>query len=181
MPLDRIENWDKILKPITPTPKKAVNTNKKLDRYKASQDALSGDHWHENMLRLVGSWVAKGNTDEEIHMLANAHILPGHTPEETRHEIQKMIDGARDKDFTPPRTFEELLEAIQTLSENDIEGIVAIIDESKSLPSIKRETIHQELKSATDYSLTAIRKQQSELFDAIPEPDQLYLAKKNHL
>ena len=178
MPLDRIENWDKILKPIIPTPKKAVNPTKKLDRMKASQDALSGNHWHENMLRLVGSWVAKGNTEEEIHKLAATHILPPHTAEQTRHDVQKMIDGAKDKDFAPPRTFEELLEAIQALSENDIEGTEAIIDESKSLPSIKQETIHQKLKSATGYSLTAIRKQRSELFDAIPEPDQLDLAKK---
>ena len=78
----------------------------------------------------------------------------------------------------PPRDFDELLEAIQALSENDIEGTEAIIDESKSLPSIKRETIYQKLKDATGYTLTAIRKQRSELFDANPEPDQLDLAKK---
>ena len=42
MPLDRIENWDEFLKPIIPTPKKAVNPTKKLNRMKASQDALQG-------------------------------------------------------------------------------------------------------------------------------------------
>jgi putative DNA primase/helicase len=82
------------------------------------------------------------------------------------------------KDSESPRGFEGLLEAIQALSENDIEGTEAIIDESKSLPSIKRETIDQKLKDATGYTLTAIRKQRSELFDADPEPDQLDLAKK---
>ena len=51
------------------------------------------------MLRQVGSWVAKGNTDDEIHVLAAAHTLPGYTVEQTAAEVQKMIDGARSKGF----------------------------------------------------------------------------------
>jgi len=181
MPLDRIEDWDKILEPLKVATHNPSEPIQKLDRNLASKAALSDDHWHDNMLRLTGSWVAKGNTDEEIHVLAAAHILPGHTHEETRHEIQGMIDGAKNKDFAPPRSFEELLEAIQASYEGDIEGIEGIegiIDESKGLSAIKRETIDQRLKDATGVNLTAIRKQRSELYDAKPDPDQLDLAKK---
>ena len=71
----------------------------KLDRAAASQAAMSGDNWHNHLLALVGSWVAKGNTDDEIHVLAAAQTLPGYTPEQTYAEVQKMIDGARSKGF----------------------------------------------------------------------------------
>ena len=123
MALRRIDDWDEILKPSKPAKKKVGKRVKKLNRLEASQAALEGDQWHINMLRIIGSWIAKGNTDEEIHILAAAHTLPEYTAKQTRHEVQKMIDGARSKGFTPKRGFEELLEAIQALSENDIEGI----------------------------------------------------------
>ena len=42
---------------------------------------MSGDNWHNNLLALVASWVAKGNTDEEIHVLATSHTLAGYTLE----------------------------------------------------------------------------------------------------
>jgi putative DNA primase/helicase len=178
MALRSIHDWDEILKPSKPTKNKAVNPVKKLDRPEASQAALKGDHWHDNMLRMVGSWVAKGNNDEEIHVLAAKHTLPEYTAEQTQQEIQKMIDGAKAKGFAPARSFEELLDAIETISQDDIEGIEAIIEESRFLPSIKLETVQRALKTATGYTLGAIRKHRSELFAANPEPDQLDLAKK---
>ena len=101
MSLDRIEDWDKFLEPLKIAANKSSKPIQKLDRDLASKAALSDDHWYENILRLSASWVAKGNNDEEIHVLAAAHILPGHTPEKTRHEVQKMIDGARAKGFAP--------------------------------------------------------------------------------
>ena len=178
MALRSIDDWDEILKPSSkPTKKKAGKSVKKLDRHEASQAALEGDHWHDNMLRMVGSWIAKGNNDEEIHVLAAKHTLPEYTAEQTQQEIQKMIDGARNKGFGPPRGFEELLDAIKTISHDDIEDIEAIIEESRFLPSIKLETIQRALKTATGYTLGAIRKHRSELFAADPEPDQLDLAK----
>ena len=99
MSLDRIEDWDKFLEPLKTASNKSSKPMQNLDRELASKAALSDDHWHDNMLRLIGSWVAKGNTDEEIHVLAAAHILPGHTPEQTYREVQKMIDGARAKGY----------------------------------------------------------------------------------
>ena len=102
MPLQRIEDWDKIELPkklaeIAVEP--IANPSVKLDRDAASKAARSGDNWHNNLLALVASWVAKGNTDEEIHVLASSHSLAGYTLEQTSAEVQKMIDGARSKGF----------------------------------------------------------------------------------
>ena len=102
MPLQRIEDWDEIDPPMK-MGEIAVGSIAspfiKLDRAAASQAALSGDNWHSHVLQLVGSWVAKGNTDKEIHVLAAEHTLPGYTVEQTAVEVQKMIDGARSKEL----------------------------------------------------------------------------------
>ena len=99
MALQRIEDWDKFLGPPQLVSNKTNEPPLRLDREAASKAALSGDHWHDNMLKLVGSWFAMGNTEEEIHDLAEYHTLPGYTVEQTRPEIQKMIDGAKRKGF----------------------------------------------------------------------------------
>jgi len=178
MALNRIEDWDVFLNPLKININSVSQSTPKFDRTAASQAAHVGDHWHDNLLRLVGSWVAKGNTDKEIHILAASHRRAEYSEEETYIEIQKMIDGARNKGFAPPREFEELLEASKHLLPDDINGIEAIIDESKSLPSIKRDLIHRSLSQTTELTLTAIREQRSDFFNADPEPDQLDLAKK---
>ena len=133
MSLDRIEDWDKFLEPLKIAANKSSKPIQKLDRDLASKAALSDDHWYENMLRLTASWVAKGNNDEEIHVLAAAHILPGHTPEKTRHEVQKMIDGARAKGFAPqtdevnvdrPPLLEHIAKIKLTAPQYLIEGLI---------------------------------------------------------
>jgi len=73
-----------------------------MDRQLAVQNVLSGDDWHLNMVRLVGSYVNKGLSDEEIHAITDSFTLAGYTVDETRNEVQKAIDGARDKGWTPP-------------------------------------------------------------------------------
>ena len=99
MALQSIEDWNKFLGPPQLVSNKTNEPPLRLDRKAASKAALSGDHWHDNMLKLVGSWIAKGNTEEEIHDLAESHTLSGYTVEQTRHEIQTMIDGAKRKGF----------------------------------------------------------------------------------
>ncbi len=102
MPLSSIYEWDEIEQPMEPS-KTDVGPIpipfKKLNRKAASQAALSGKNWHNNMLVMVGSWVAKGLDDEEIHTLGAAHTVEGYTAQETSSEVQKMIDGARSKGF----------------------------------------------------------------------------------
>ena len=61
------------------------------------------DHWHQNAVRLVGNWVARGLSDSEILSFAPALTIGGaadgrcYTPEQTRLQLNSMITGARRK------------------------------------------------------------------------------------
>lgn len=57
----------------------------------------SGNHWHDNMLRLVGHWIGRGWSDTEIAAAAEAMTLPGYTAEQTRQDVRTMIAGGRSK------------------------------------------------------------------------------------
>lgn len=57
----------------------------------------SGDHWHDNLVRLTGHWIARGWSDAEIVTAAEALTLPGYTVADTRHEVRGMIVGGRRK------------------------------------------------------------------------------------
>jgi len=72
-----------------------------LDRERAKIQALSGQEWHHAIVKLTGSYVAKGLSDDEIHSLTDPLTLPGYTIEQTRAEVQKAVDGARAKGWTP--------------------------------------------------------------------------------
>ena len=98
--LHAIEAWGEIILPLTATkPEAGPLISTKLDRQGASEAAKQGKDWHKNVLGLVASWVAKGNTDEEIQAMAAQHRLSGYSLDETRDEVQKMINGARKKGF----------------------------------------------------------------------------------
>jgi len=57
----------------------------------------AGDHWHDNLVRLTGHWIARGWSDAEILTAAEALTLPGYTIAQTRREIGSMIAGGRRK------------------------------------------------------------------------------------
>jgi hypothetical protein len=57
----------------------------------------AGDHWHDNLVRLTGHWIARGWSDAEILTAAEALTLPGYTAEQTRREVARMIEGGRAK------------------------------------------------------------------------------------
>lgn len=59
--------------------------------------------WHNSVLRLVASWVNRGLSDKEIHLMAPALTRPGYTVRQTHEELQKMLDGARQKWDLPDR------------------------------------------------------------------------------
>jgi hypothetical protein len=59
--------------------------------------------WHNSVLRLVASWINRGLSDKEIHLFAPALTRPGYTVRQTHEEIQKMIEGARQKWNLPDR------------------------------------------------------------------------------
>ena len=56
-----------------------------------------GDHWHNNMLRLVGHRIALGCTDNEIMAEAEGYTLAGYSTAQTRREVAVMVEGGRRK------------------------------------------------------------------------------------
>lgn len=77
-----------------------------LDRERTRIAALSGQDWHNAVIRLVASYVGKGLSDDEIHGLTDPLTLAGYTVEQTRREVQTAIDGARAKGWTPEQSFD---------------------------------------------------------------------------
>ena len=57
----------------------------------------AGDHWHDNLVRLTGHWIARGWSDEEILTAAEGLTLAGYTIDQTRREVAQMIAGGRAK------------------------------------------------------------------------------------
>ena len=57
----------------------------------------AGDHWHDNLVRLTGHWIARGWSDAEIVTAAEALTLPGYSTAQTRREVAAMIAGGRSK------------------------------------------------------------------------------------
>ena len=88
----------------TPSPTLQIGTsNLSVDACIAAIRA--GDHWHDNMLRLVGHWISRGMTDEEILSLASTFTLAGYTTADTRREVGQMLLGGRRKwDVPNPAT-----------------------------------------------------------------------------
>ena len=66
----------------------------------------AGDHWHNNLVRLTGNWIARGWSDDEILTAAEALTLSGYTIDETRREVARMIVGGRAKWNAPNPTHE---------------------------------------------------------------------------
>lgn len=80
----------------------SINTvirGNKHDRDKATQSIKDNREWHNNMIRNVASYVARGLTNSEIQLLASNYTVPGYTDAETKNEVQRAIDGARNKGF----------------------------------------------------------------------------------
>lgn len=76
-----------------------------MDREAARIKALSGQEWHNEVIRLVASYVARGLQDHEIHALTAPLTLPGYTVDQTRREVQTAIEGARRKGWEPKEQF----------------------------------------------------------------------------
>lgn len=92
MALEQISDWQSIFATWNTSTEEPFELHQPINRSELSAAISSGDNWHTNMLRLVGSWVSKGNTDFEIQTMAAAHTLSGWTVEQTQVEVQKMID-----------------------------------------------------------------------------------------
>lgn len=74
-------------------------THRRVDAEAAIQQMQEGRNWHDNMVRVVGSFVARGWPDEAILMVAQEWRLDGYSMEETKREVATAIQGARNKGF----------------------------------------------------------------------------------
>jgi len=102
-----------------------------MDRALAEQNILQGENWHQNVIRLVASYVSKGLADHEIHALTDRFTQPPYTVEDTRREVQQAIEGARAKGWTPetrpdpPKPVEATKETIQDFPIDSSEAFLA--------------------------------------------------------
>lgn len=94
-----------------------------LDRERLAIQALSGNEWHNAVIRLVASYVAKGLSDGEIQALTVPLTLPGYTTQDTAAEVQTAIDGARRKGWTP----DPQASMVRDLTPQEIEAIPAAL------------------------------------------------------
>lgn len=101
VPFERLMRAFPEIKPPEPTMQIDLG-QQAMDRQLATQNVMAGNDWHVNMVRLVGSYVTKGLSDEEIHAITDSFTLAGYTVDDTRAEVQRAIDGARNKGWTPP-------------------------------------------------------------------------------
>ncbi len=99
MVLQNLNHWKDILGVEPATTKLPIPETTKLNTQKAFREAQAGHDWYQNVLRLVGSWVAKGLTDEEIYKHSEALTLSGYSVEQTLSDLTPMIEGARNKGF----------------------------------------------------------------------------------
>jgi hypothetical protein len=82
-------------KPATAAPLQIDTGPQPMDRERVRIQALSGQEWNAAVLKLVGSYVRRGDTDEEIQALCAPLTLQGYTLQDTRDEVQDMIDRTR--------------------------------------------------------------------------------------
>ena len=80
-----------------PATKTVVASKPKPSASECLSHIRSGNHWHDNLVRLTARWVAMGLSNEEIISLAEPFTLPGYSVEDTRKEVAKMVEGARAK------------------------------------------------------------------------------------
>jgi len=77
-----------------------MTQRERLDIEDSLRRIRAGDGWHDNMIRVVASLVSRGRTDQEIHTILSDITLSGYTLADTVREVDKAIEGARNKGFT---------------------------------------------------------------------------------
>lgn len=123
-----------------------------MDRAMAEQAILSGDNWHHNVVRLVASYVSKGLTDAEIHAITDRFTQGNYTVDDTRREVQKAIDGARDKGWTPQpdpivekmkaQVSQVAITAPEATYENIVDNWPTMLDDFNELTLPRRQWIY---------------------------------------
>lgn len=111
------------------TPSTTNDSQMKLSESRLDNDSLiaqakTGDSWHNAVLVLTGRLFKEGLSDDEIHAITDDLTTAEYTVEETRNEVQKMIDGARaDKKTELAANKARVIRDLSQLSEIEYEGI----------------------------------------------------------
>lgn len=94
-----MEQMGRVFAPVVPAASSAFQIDTgipaPLDRERTAIQALSGQEWNNAVLKLIGSYVRKGLSDAEIHALTDALTLGGYTVDQTRAEVQSIINRTR--------------------------------------------------------------------------------------
>ena len=88
---------------------------------------------------MISGIASRQRPHSELPPLAQAHTLPDYTNEETRKEVQKMIDGARNKGFASSdvrKLRKPLLEHIANIELTAIKFLIHELIEEESLSQI---------------------------------------------
>jgi hypothetical protein len=149
--LDEIDDWYVWRQPFAR--KKATESGESLTRTRdetavmaeeALETLLTGANVHESALYLVGRWVAKGLSNAEIrHIMAPLAERVGEVRGYDRaqalmgDELDRMIQGAREKGYTPPEVdFSVLMESLHAGAKEHTAPVVsgAVKVEHQNIP-----------------------------------------------
>ena len=86
--------------------------------------AKGGKHWHNAVLVLVGRLFVEGHTDHEIHAVTDELTTAEYTVDQTRDEVQKMIEGSRaDSKTASLHEKNHAIRELSKLTEVEYEGV----------------------------------------------------------
>ena len=95
-PMEMLQKLNAVEKSNEPTKSSGLPESSRTNEQLAEQ-AANGDNWHNAVLITVARLFKEGHTDEEIHAHTDGLTNAEYTIDETRAEVQVMIDGMREK------------------------------------------------------------------------------------
>lgn len=127
--------FEKYVRVAKTSPSETLNLNlvppkpADFDREEVSLKSQLPQQWHNNLVRLVASYVREGKSDQEIHAITDELTCTFYTIHETRSDVQIMIEGARRK-FTKTEPLEPEYEKtpfFQKLSDIELKPVEYLI------------------------------------------------------
>ena len=94
---------------------------------------LSGNQWHNTMIRLVAHLASKDRTNAEIMAIADHITLPGYTVEQTAREMWTALQSARTK-FNAPEPLDDIEAEESAREEADAIFELLDMDELENMP-----------------------------------------------
>ncbi|MDA9855465.1 virulence-associated E family protein [Paracoccaceae bacterium] len=103
------------------------NFSKKLSTKDWASRSQQDGKWNSSILQVTKNFVAEGKTDEAIHAVTDGLTTDGYSIEQTRKQVQPMIDGARAK--FEDNTIRNTANVYAMLTENERWSSVFAFDE----------------------------------------------------